>query len=36
LFSPTIQKLIDELAKLPGFGPKTALGLTFHLLRLPP
>ena len=36
MFSPTIQKLIDELAKLPGIGPKTAQRLTFHLLRLPP
>jgi recombination protein RecR len=36
VFSPTIQKLIDELAKLPGIGPKTAQRLTFHLLRLPP
>ena len=28
--------MIDELAKLPGIGPKTAQRLTFHLLRLPP
>jgi recombination protein RecR len=25
--------LIDELAKLPGVGPKTASRLAFHLLR---
>jgi recombination protein RecR len=35
MFSPTVQKLIDELAKLPGIGPKTAQRLTFHLLKLP-
>jgi len=31
-----VQKLIDELSKLPGIGPKTAQRLTFHLLKLPP
>jgi recombination protein RecR len=36
VFSPTVQKLIDELSKLPGIGPKTAQRLTFHLLKLPP
>ncbi len=35
LYSPVVQRLIDELAKLPGIGPKTAQRLTFHLLRLP-
>ena len=35
LFSPAVQRLIDELAKLPGIGPKTAQRLAFHLLRLP-
>ena len=29
----SIQDLIDELAKLPGVGPKTAQRLTFYLLR---
>lgn len=29
----SVQKLIDELAKLPGIGPKTAERLTFYLLR---
>lgn len=28
--------MIDELARLPGIGPKTAQRLTFHLLRLSP
>jgi recombination protein RecR len=36
MLSPTVQKLIDELAKLPGVGPKTAQRLAFHLLRLSP
>lgn len=36
MYSPTVQKLIDELAKLPGVGPKTAQRLTFHLLKIPP
>jgi len=36
VFSPRVQKLIDELSKLPGIGPKTAQRLTFHLLKLPP
>jgi recombination protein RecR len=28
-----VVKLVDELAKLPGIGPKTASRLAFHLLR---
>jgi recombination protein RecR len=36
LYSRPVQRLIDELAKLPGIGPKTAQRLTFHLLRLTP
>ena len=36
MFSPTVQKLIDELSKLPGVGPKTAQRLAFHLLKLSP
>lgn len=35
MFSPTVQKLIDELTKLPGVGPRTAQRLAFHLLKLP-
>jgi len=30
-----VAHLIDELAKLPGIGPKTAQRLAFHLLRQP-
>jgi len=29
----SIRKLIEELSKLPGIGPKTASRLTFHLLK---
>lgn len=31
----SVQDLIDEFAKLPGIGSKTAQRLTFHLLRRP-
>ena len=30
-----VARLIDELARLPGIGPKTASRLTYHLLRAP-
>ena len=30
-----VEKLINELARLPGIGPKTASRLTFYLLRAP-
>jgi recombination protein RecR len=36
MLSPTVHRLIDELAKLPGIGPKTAQRLAFHLLKLSP
>jgi len=36
MFSPAVQKLIDELSKLPSIGPKTAQRLAFHLLKLSP
>lgn len=32
---PSVQRLIDSLAALPGIGPKTASRLTYHLLRVP-
>jgi len=32
---PTVQRLIDELARLPGVGPKTASRLAFYLLTKP-
>jgi len=34
-FPGPIAKLIEELARLPGVGPKTAQRLAFHLLRRP-
>ena len=30
----SLQKLINELSKLPGIGPKTAQRLAFYLLKL--
>lgn len=35
LFSPAVQRLIEQLTTLPGIGPKTAQRLAFHLLRIP-
>ncbi len=38
-FLPTakpISRLIEELNKLPGIGPKTAQRLAYHLLQAPP
>lgn len=32
---PTVQRLIDEFARLPGVGPKTASRLAFYLLTKP-
>lgn len=32
----SISKLVDELAKLPGIGRKSAERLAYHLLRVPP
>jgi recombination protein RecR len=36
LYSPAVERLITELAKLPGIGPRTAQRLTFHMLKLRP
>ncbi|MEZ5126865.1 MAG: recombination mediator RecR [Thermoleophilia bacterium] len=36
MYSPSVERLITELAKLPGIGPRTAQRLTFHILRLRP
>ena len=35
MFSPPVNRLIGELAKLPGIGQRTAQRLAFHLLRVP-
>ncbi|MEN6384689.1 MAG: recombination mediator RecR [Phycisphaerales bacterium] len=32
-YTQSLNKLIDELAKLPGIGPKTAERLAFHILK---
>ena len=32
-YTETLNKLIDELGKLPGIGPKTAERLAFHILK---
>ncbi|MDQ6807220.1 MAG: recombination mediator RecR [Actinomycetota bacterium] len=34
MYAPPVQRLITELAKLPGVGGRTAQRLAFHLLRL--
>lgn len=34
-YPPPVAKLIDELTRLPGIGPKTAQRLAFHILALP-
>jgi recombination protein RecR len=36
LYSPAVERLIGELTKLPGIGPKTAQRFAFHILRLRP
>ncbi|MCX8006722.1 MAG: recombination mediator RecR [Coriobacteriia bacterium] len=33
LYAPAIARLIDELQRLPGIGPKSAQRLAFHILR---
>ncbi len=35
MFEGPIQELIDELARLPGIGPKSAQRLAFHLVKAP-
>lgn len=35
-YSPAIEKLINELQKLPGIGQKTAQRLAYYLLKSPP
>jgi recombination protein RecR len=34
MFSPPVQRLVTELARLPGVGNRTAQRLAFHLLRV--
>ena len=35
IYTPALHKLIDELGKLPGVGPKSAQRIAFHLIKLP-
>ena len=34
-FAPPVEKLIEEFARLPGIGQKTAQRLAFYVLDLP-
>ena len=34
-YPPSLERLLHELAKLPGIGPRTAQRLAFHLLKRP-
>jgi recombination protein RecR len=34
MFEPPVQRLIDELARLPGIGQKSAARLAFHILHI--
>jgi recombination protein RecR len=36
MYAPPVERLISELSKLPGIGPRTAQRLTFHILRQRP
>jgi len=36
VYTPAVERLITELTKLPGIGPRTAQRLAFHILRLKP
>ncbi len=36
MFAGPLQRLIDELSKLPGIGPKSAQRVAFHILKVQP
>jgi recombination protein RecR len=36
LYEGPVQRLIDELGRLPGIGPKSAQRIAFHILRIAP
>jgi len=36
LYSPAVERLITELSRLPGIGPRTAQRLAFHMLKVRP
>jgi recombination protein RecR len=36
VLTPTIERLVAELARLPGIGPRSAQRLAFHMMKAPP
>jgi recombination protein RecR len=36
VLTPTIERLVTELARLPGIGPRSAQRLAFHMMKAPP
>ena len=36
MLTPSIERLVSELARLPGIGPRSAQRLAFHLMKAPP
>ena len=36
MYSPSVERLITELSKLPGIGPRTAQRLAFYMLKVKP
>ena len=36
MLTPSIERLVAELARLPGIGPRSAQRLAFHVLRAEP
>ncbi len=36
MLTPSIERLVAELARLPGIGPRSAQRLAFHLMKAPP
>ena len=36
MLTPTIERLVAELARLPGIGPRSAQRLAFHMMKAPP
>jgi recombination protein RecR len=36
LLTPTIERLVAELTRLPGIGPRSAQRLAFHMMKAPP
>ncbi len=36
MLTPSIERLVSELARLPGIGPRSAQRLAFHMMKAPP